>query len=240
VAEMIDIHCHILYGLDDGAKDLNESLEMAKIAYDDGVRHMIATPHCNMTMLNYKEIVLAKVLELQAALDEAGIQVQIHPGAEFMLENKSFFDEHYSKGSFHPLGKSDKFILLEQRWDGYVPCTLEVLEFLKERGVKAIVPHPERHWFFRENPQLLISLIEAGAWTQVSVDSLLGKNNEDARKFSEWMVEQDLLHTLATDAHNVTRRPNLSLGYERVRQLAGEARIREIAGRAEEILQMVP
>jgi protein-tyrosine phosphatase len=230
---MIDIHCHILWGIDDGAKDLNESLEMARIAYEDGIRHIIATPHFNNTFLNDRAIVLNKLQELQTALDEAGIQVRIHPGSEIRLENQEFFEEHDKTSRFHFLGHTEKFVLLEQRWEDYEPSTVAVVQSLRARGITPIIPHPERHWFFRDNPELLAALIEAGAWTQVSVDSLLGKNNEEAQNFSEWLIARGWLHTLATDAHNVNRKPNLSLGYERVRQLAGEQRCREIASRAE-------
>jgi protein-tyrosine phosphatase len=233
---MIDIHCHILCGIDDGAKDLNESLEMARIAYEDGIRHIIATPHFNHTFMNDRAIVLNKLHELQTALDEAGIQIRIHPGSEIRIEDQEFFEEHDKMNSFYFLGHTEKFVLLEQRWENYEPSTLAVFQSLRDRGITPIIPHPERHWFFRDNPELLAALIDAGAWTQVSVDSLLGKNNEEAQNFSEWLIAQGWLHTLATDAHNVTRKPNLSLGYERVRQLAGEQRCREIASRAEGII----
>ena len=84
-----------------------------------------------------------------------------------------------------------------------------------------IIPHPERHFFFRENPELLDELIALGAWTQISVDSLIGKNGAEAENFALQLLSRGSIHTLATDAHNTKRRPNLSLGYAIVEQRAG-------------------
>jgi protein-tyrosine phosphatase len=233
---MIDIHCHIIPGVDDGASDLEEALEMARIAYADGIRHIIATPHFANTYLTDRNKVLHGVETLRSALEKAALPVQIYPGNEVRLESAEFVRQHAKERNFCFLGPAERFILLEQSWKRYNEDTPEVLRWLLEQGIQPIIPHPERHLFFRRQPELLLQLIKMGAWTQVSVDSLLGKNGEDAKSFGEWLIDEKKAHTLATDAHNPRRKPNLSLGYEIVRRLAGEAEAEAMHERAARII----
>lgn len=235
---MIDIHCHILPGVDDGAKDMTEALEMARLAVADGIQHIIVTPHFNSTFMVQRTLVEQKLKELQGELDQAGISLTLHSGNEVRLENAEFIYDHAKQEDFCYLDSSKTFILLEQKWSGYVSDSLDVIQWLLHRGTTTIIPHPERHPFFRENPELLTDLIKAGAWTQVSVDSLLGKNSEEAKVFAEWLVHQNYAHTLATDAHNTRRKPNLSRGFEIVENLAGAPRVEEIQQRMNSILSI--
>lgn len=233
---MIDIHCHILPGVDDGAKDMAEALAMARLAAADGIRHIVVTPHFNTTFMVPRTLVEQKLKELQKKIDQAGIPLKLHPGNEVRLENADFFYEHAKRENFCYLNSKHSFILLEQKWKGYNRDSLSVMQWLLDRGTTMIIPHPERHPFFRENPELLTNLIQAGAWTQVSVDSLLGKNSDEAKAFAEWLVNQDYAHTLATDAHNTRRKPNLSRGFEIVEHMAGAQRVKEIQERMNSIL----
>lgn len=236
---MIDFHCHILPGIDDGSANMEESLAMARIACDDGIRHAVATPHFTLSNFNHTGIVLDKVRELQEELDRAAIPLRIHPGSEVRFEGKANFYEHAGQQHFCYLDRGEKFLLLEQRWAEYDPDFPEVVQWLINRGTTPIIPHPERHRFFRSEPQLLIDNIEAGAWTQISVDSLLGNNSDEVREFAEWLVEHGYAHTIATDAHNVNRKPNLSLGYQWLQRHADEACNREIRRRMDEVLLAV-
>ncbi|MFD0675609.1 MULTISPECIES: tyrosine-protein phosphatase [unclassified Paenibacillus] len=233
---MIDIHCHILPGIDDGPPDIMESIEMAQIAYDDGIRHIIATPHFSADHYTHRQRVRDKVDELQNQLHLHNIDVTIYAGHEVRLENADFIKEHTLSENYFYLGAACKFILLEQVWEGYCKETPEIVESFLKRGIRPIIPHPERHFFFRDHPQLLVNLIDQGCLTQVSVDSLLGKNSEEARSFSHWLIENDYMHVIATDAHNVRRKPNLSEGFRIVTEVAGEERADEIRWRLEQII----
>lgn len=233
---MIDIHCHILYGVDDGAQDLTESVEMARIAYEDGMRHIIATPHFTANHLNMKPTVEAKVIELQKQLNKEQIPITIHPGNEVRLESASFVYEHAKHDHFCYLGDDQNFILLEQPWKKYNENTIEVIKWLRSKHITPIIAHPERHVFFRENPLLLKQLIDLGCWTQVTADSIIGKNTEEAKQFCAWLLENDFVSTLATDAHNTRRKPNLSTGFNIVAELAGSQRVQEIQTRMKKII----
>ncbi|QHT58799.1 hypothetical protein GXP70_01590 [Paenibacillus lycopersici] len=222
---MIDIHCHILHGVDDGAKDLEESVAMARIAYEDGIRDIIATPHFNELFLITADIVERKLEELQAELDRRRVAIRLHPGNEFRLENKAFIEAHLKQGDYRHLGRKKSHLLMEQRWTDYEADSPEIVERLLDAGVRPVLAHPERHFFFREDPALLQRLIELGIWTQVSADSLIGVNGPEAQQFGRWLIEAGLAHTLATDAHNVNRKPNLSAGMAVFEEIAGtEAR----------------
>ncbi|MFD0868622.1 tyrosine-protein phosphatase [Paenibacillus residui] len=233
---MIDIHCHILDGVDDGASDLKESVAMARIAYEDGVRHIVATPHFNTVYHVPKSVTYHKVRQLQDALEKEGLPITVSCGHEVTLKSAEQFYQQTENEEYWHLDSDKTFILLEQPWANYMPDSIEVIDFLIAKGVRPIIPHPERHGFFREMPALLTGLIERGAWTQVSADSLAGRNNEDARKFALWLLENDLVHTLASDAHNVRRKPNVGEGYRIIAEHAGEARKHEIIERMNQII----
>ncbi|WP_438446448.1 tyrosine-protein phosphatase [Gorillibacterium sp. sgz5001074] len=233
---MIDIHCHILHGLDDGPKDLEESVELAKLIYADGIRHVIATPHFHQGLITDKRLILARIEQLHAELDRLRIGLTVHPGHEVRLDHPSFLEEQLRGGGFHFLGGGRGYLLLEQRWTDYEPETPGIVKGLLEQGIQPILPHPERHFFFRETPSLLEDLVEQGAWVQVTADSLLGAHGEEARQFSEWMADRTLVHLIATDAHNMKRRPQLTLGYEWLETRLGAAYTAEMMARTEAIL----
>lgn len=233
---MIDIHCHILDGIDDGAKTLEESVEMARFAYDDGIRHIIATPHFCKKFMTEKSLQLQKIEQLQRELDRVGIAITIHPGSEVRLENAAYIYDHANQNQFYYLDSARRFILLEQCWGDYCADTEQVVKWFLDQGTTPIIPHPERHPFFRVNPDLLTNLISLGVWTQVTADSLIGKNGMEAETFGRWLIVNDYVHTLATDAHSTVRRSNLSEGIRVVREIAGEERVQQILSRMNSIL----
>jgi protein-tyrosine phosphatase len=234
---MIDIHCHILHGVDDGAKDLEESVEMARISYVDGIRDIIVTPHFNDNYQVDAKTMMRKLELLQLELDRRGVGIRLHPGNEVRLESKEQFEEDKRKCRFAYLGTPEKFLLLEQRWESYNRDTAVIMDQLLHDGITPIIPHPERHYFFREQPDILLSLIERGAWTQVSADSLVGNFGPEAATFGGWLCSTGNAHTVATDAHNVTRKPNLSEGMAIFTRLAGEEAKAELLARTERIVR---
>jgi len=221
---MIDIHCHILPGVDDGAKDMDMAVAMARIAVEDGIRTIVATPHLGNYWKSYPDIVRSKAALLQAELDRLSIPLRIRCGNELVLEDAAFVEATLANEQCCFLGDNPAFLLVEEPWEGFRPDTWDILDSLRARGVTAVLAHPERHVFFRERPQLLDRMIETGVvWTQVSVASLLGDNGPDAKAFAERLVERGQVHTLATDAHSVTRRPVMAVGFDIVARLSGAA-----------------
>jgi len=236
---MIDIHCHILSGLDDGAGDLQVSVDMARMAYEDGIRHIVATPHFFGKYVTAPGTILEKIEQLRLELQRERIGITITPGNEVRLESAAFVYEHDKEGNFFYLDPGRRFVLLEQPWERYCDDSEEVFQWFLSRGTTPIIPHPERHAFFREQPELLYRLMDMGAWTQVTVDSLIGRNGKAAETFSRRLLERDQIHVLATDAHNTSRKPNLSEGFRLLNLMAGAERSQQILDRMESIRRTI-
>ncbi|MCI3927240.1 hypothetical protein MO973_44420 [Paenibacillus sp. TRM 82003] len=233
---MIDIHCHILPGVDDGAKDMEMSLAMARAAVKDGVRTIVCTSHYTNGWRVDRALVASRLEQVRAALAQHDIPLRLLPGNEVRLESLSFVLDGMRSGSFYYLADNPGFLLLEQAWEGFNPDTNRLVERLLHQGTRPILAHPERHMFFRMRPSLLEELLAMGAWSQVNVGSLLGENGPDAQAFAYDLLDRGLLHTIGTDAHNLTRRPNLSLGFAAIEARAGVATAQAIRERMTSIV----
>ncbi len=202
---MIDIHTHILPGVDDGAANMDEAIEMAKIAEQDGIRHIIATPHLSDPELRQKEIE-SRTAEVNEALQEAGVNVTIYPGAEipiFMLD-----DEDCRIGL-----AGSRYLLVEFPFTGMLPVSSEIFGHLTGRGYKIIIAHPERNYAVMQNPQFLLDLLSPDVTLQITAGSLTGEMGKEAMSLARYLLKKKVVAHMASDAHNVTdRRPELSAG----------------------------
>ncbi|MDR0138865.1 CpsB/CapC family capsule biosynthesis tyrosine phosphatase [Metabacillus idriensis] len=201
---MIDIHCHILPGVDDGAADLNESLEMAKAAYNEGIKTIIATPHHqNGRYENNKATVNKGIEVLRDALDQANIPLTILPGQEVRMYGEILQD--YDSNLILPLNQAN-YILIEFP-SNHVPRYAEQMLFdLQMKGLTPIIAHPERNAEIIEHPAILYNLIKKGACSQITAASLTGEFGKKIKKFSHQLIEANLTHFIASDAHNTSNR----------------------------------
>ncbi len=228
---MIDIHHHILPGVDDGAVDMEMAVAMARLAYDDGIRTIIATPHYNSNWDVHRDRVIEQTEILQKELNRRGIALRLRAGNEVRLENRAFIEHALHEDRICYLDDHKRYVLLEQAWENFYPETASIIERFRQQGTTVIIPHPERHYFFREQPSLLDDLLALGAWTQVSVDSLIGQNGMDAQLYAYSLIDRGFAHTLATDAHNLIRKPNLSTGCDIIEKRAGKEALRVLHDR---------
>lgn len=234
---MIDIHCHILPGVDDGSQSLEMSVEMARAYVADGTSTIIATSHFCRAHRVDRRTVHQKLSALEEELRREGVTgLTLLPGNEVRLENARFFYEAAEREDFCYLGDRKDFLLLEQAWEGYCPETLDIIKDLRAQGTTPILAHPERQLFFRADMELLERQLELGAWTQVNVGSLLGETGPDAQAYAFNLLDRGLVHTIATDAHNLKRRPNLSLGFQAIEKRAGAAAAQAIRERMATII----
>ena len=235
---MLDLHCHILPDLDDGPKTLKESLQVARFCADDGITHIVATPHCHHILHLLRPDILPRVTEFQAELDRANIPLQIFPGSEIRTNDIALFQREYDDGVLCHLGDDAAYSLLEFGWqaDAYPADAPAHIAWLRERGTQPIIAHPERHSFFQYDRARLHALVEAGAWLQITVDSMLGNNGERPQlaAFDYLLFYPDCV--LATDAHRLSRCSGLSRGYELVAQQLGDGRVADLRARADEVL----
>ncbi len=216
----IDIHCHILPGLDDGAKDWDESLAMAELALADGFRTIVATPHQLGTYAgNDGDVIRTETRHLQELLDARGIPLTVLPGADVRVEPGLI--GKIRSGQVVTLADRRRYVLLELPHELYVPLD-RLLGELKAAGMTGILSHPERNQGIQRQPELLKPLLEAGCLMQVTAGSVVGTFGPEIQEFSEWMISEGMVHLLATDAHgSKSRRPLLGRTFDWVEELAG-------------------
>lgn len=235
---MLDLHCHILPGVDDGAATMEEALAMARRLADDGVTHVTATPHFNPAIRVPRTEVLRQVKRLNTELGRAGVPLAILPGSEIQVTDTALFRRERSAGLHCLLGDGQRFALLEFPWRGrnYPADAPELVRWLAGEGVTPILAHPERTPYLADDADELRELAEAGGWFQVTVDSLLGQHGPRPRAVAEEILRDFPEVVLATDAHNLWRCSGLSVGYAWVRERFGPERAADLRQRSDGVL----
>jgi protein-tyrosine phosphatase len=238
---MLDLHCHILPGVDDGPATLDESLAVARLMADDGITHVVATPHCHRHIRMTRELVLPHVERFNEALADEDVRLTVLPGSEIQVFDSDLYRREYEAGVYCHLGDRPAFTLLEFPWDGrrYPTDAPQLIDWLLKRGTTPIVAHPERYKFFRDEPAKLRAVADAGAWFQVTVDSLLGNHGELAEELGAAALDEYRDVVLSTDTHNVRRCSGLSPGYAWVRERFGPERERDLRERSDRILTAI-
>ena len=218
---MIDLHCHILPGLDDGPYRMEQSIEMARAAYMDGTHVIVATPH-NRDVVQRSSVLKAKALatRLKRELEKRSVPLQ----ALFGMENHLELDtpEQVERGAALPI-EGTRFILIELPFEIYPFYTEDTLTKLFDMGLRPIVVHPERNEPIQRNPQLLADLVGRGALAQVTAGSLLGAFGETVREVSVELLRRGLVHVMASDGHDAhgDRAPILSAGVDAAARVVG-------------------
>ena len=226
---MIDIHAHILPGMDDGAKNWDQTLQMARLAVEDGITIMVATPHLykgrsiDPSQLNTKEVILQHVAQLKDKLYEEKIPLEILPGCDFPLsfESLKFLDD----GQVLTINDANRYLLLELPDTSLPPAMEEICFHLQSKGITPIITHPERHLIIQEMPYKLKRLIDLGCLVQMTGNSLTGWFGRRVKKISRQLIKLGYIHLLATDTHDPKRRPPvLSQAVAELSRLVGERR----------------
>jgi protein-tyrosine phosphatase len=204
---VIDLHCHVLPGIDDGPPSMDESLELARVAWESGIDTIVATPHVSYAYPHNRAATIAVAVdEVNAALGQAGIDLTVLPGAEVELTTAHELDDaelhqlHLGGGPWllleAPLGQSSQDVVV-----GGIARDLQL------SGHQVLLAHPERSPVFQRNPALLASLVRDGMLCQVTAASFAGRFGRTARSFALRMLEEGLVHNVASDAHDAVRRP---------------------------------
>jgi protein-tyrosine phosphatase len=199
---MVDIHSHILWGMDDGARSLEMSIAMLEMAAAAGTTDIVATPHADMTYAYQPDLIAVRREELQTRL---GDRIRIHTGCDFHLKFDNIQEAVADprKYSINGLG----WVLVEFSDMMIFPNTEEIFARMRSAGMGIIVTHPERNWLLRKDLDRVERWVHGGAFLQVTGGSLLGTFGSDARKYAEQLMERGLVHFLASDAHDLDRRP---------------------------------
>ena len=215
---MIDIHSHVLYGLDDGARTLEDSVAMVRMAAAHGTTDLVATPHANPHYRFDPRIVEERLAEVSAA---AGHALRLYPGCDFHLSYDNILDAiaHPRKYTIN----QNRYLLVEFSDLLIFNNTTEILSRLEEAGMTPVITHPERNGLLRQRIDQLAAWVEAGARVQVTAQSLLGEFGRRAAEFSRTLLDRRLVHFLASDAHDCEQRPpRLDLAHAWIKQHYGE------------------
>jgi protein-tyrosine phosphatase len=217
---MIDLHCHILPGVDDGPRDLEESLAMARIAAADGIQVIVATPHTlNGIYTNRKTEIIDKVRSLHGTLKSENIPLRLFPGAD--IHFGSDLIPGLERGEILPIN-GGKYILIEMEKESLPMTVRESFFELRIKGYFPIVSHPERNSLIQRHPERIEEWIRHGALIQITAGSLTGSFGRRAHDCSKWLLEKGLVHIIASDAHSKDRRPPvLSEGLKAAEALIG-------------------
>lgn len=202
---MIDLHCHILPGIDDGAKTMNDSINMAQLAVEEGITHILATPHHkNRNWNNEKQDVMKLVSQLQKEINNAGIELTIFPGQEVRIYGSIIEDIKADKILF--IDEQKQYLLIEFPTSNIPTYTERLFYDLLSEGITPIIVHPERNREILEHPNRLKTLLDKGALAQLTAASYTGRFGKQIQKFSKQLVNADLVHFFASDAHNINNR----------------------------------
>ena len=222
---MIDLHCHILPGVDDGAASLQESLSMAEQAIAQGITHLLCTPHHNNGRYeNEKSSVIAAVHHLQNALDQRNLPLTLLEGQEVRVTGELITAIERDHLLFTDI--TDTYLLLEFPTQD-VPAFSESLFFeLRTLGKVPVIVHPERNAIFREDPNRLIPFLEMGCLAQLTAPSIVGIFGKQIQKTAYEMVMHNLVQMVASDAHGISkRRFYLKEAYEIIEQEWGKQKV---------------
>ncbi len=204
---MVDLHSHLLPGVDDGAPDLTTALAMARLAVADGIAVMACTPHIYPGLYeNQGPAIRQAVAELQVHLDEADIALRVTYGADTHLAPDLVAGLRSGRV---PTLHNSRYFLLEPPHHVAPPRLEETVFNLLTAGYVPIITHPERLEWIEDRYAALVELARHGAWLQVTAGSLTGRFGASARYWAERLLDEGWVHILATDAHGVDRRPPL-------------------------------
>jgi protein-tyrosine phosphatase len=196
---VIDLHSHLLPGIDDGASDLEASLAMGRAAVEGGVDAIVATPHVSGHYPNDPSTFAERVAQVQAALAAAGVPLRVHTGAE--VSHAMIHDLSEDALNACLLG-GGKFILLEPPLNGPVPFIDRMVYDLQLKGYKILIAHPERIAAFQRNIDLVEKLVNQDCLTSVTAGSVGGQFGGTVKHFTQELFARGLVHNLASDAHD--------------------------------------
>ncbi|MDR0268466.1 CpsB/CapC family capsule biosynthesis tyrosine phosphatase [Paenibacillus sp.] len=233
---MIDTHCHIIPGVDDGPSTMEGALRMAAAAVKEGMHSVIATPHhATKRYTNTARKIQRRVASLNSMLKKNNISLKIFPGQEFRLTD-SYRAEHRA-GRLQTLAGSS-YLLVELPSRSIPGCFQEFLAYMKQHGVHPVIAHPERNLSIIGNPDQVLGWIEEhGVRLQVTTQSLIGFFGEEVRKTASYLCKKRWIHLIGSDAHNNLRRQFFTKeGYEALERLCGPSYLRMLQHHAAQLI----
>ena len=197
---MIDLHSHILPGLDDGARTLDEAVEIARAAVEDGITAIAATPHVREDYPTEPEEMERGVSQLRDALVQAGVALELYPGGEIALDRLRLLERDGVRR--FALAGNPSYLLVEFPYFGWPLDLADQLFQLRIAGVTPVLAHPERNADVQSTPERLAPLVESGTLVQLTAASMDGRLGRRTRETGARLIELELAHMIASDAHH--------------------------------------
>jgi protein-tyrosine phosphatase len=199
---VVDIHSHVLSGLDDGAKNFEESLAMVRMAALDGTTDLVATPHCDLRYAFQPEEIQRQLNQLQASV---GLLPRLYSGCDFHLTADSIADAVAFPAKYTINHKN--YLLIEFS-DSHIPKTTPAILYrLLGAGMTPVITHPERNQWLQKSLNDIAEWVELGCYVQVTAQSFLGRFGNHARDTAHTLLKQALVHFVASDGHDTKHRP---------------------------------
>jgi protein-tyrosine phosphatase len=201
---VIDLHCHVLPGIDDGPKALEGSLAMARAALEAGIDTLVATPHVNARCANDADTIARLTAELNASLAAESIELRVLPGAEIAVSHLAEIEP--AELSRLGLGGS-RWLLVEPPFTLVAMGLEAMLLDLQRAGYQLVLAHPERCPALHRDRRIVKALVEAGVLMSITAGSLAGRFGGEVRSYAMELAREGLIHNVTSDAHDTVRRP---------------------------------
>jgi len=220
---MIDTHCHIIPGIDDGARDMDAALALLAMAEADGTTRMVLTPHIQFGRFdNTHADIQHRLIALQQAAHEAGIGIELRAAAEVRLDSEILSLVAQKTLPFYGEHDGQHFMLLELPHNSIPPGSDALVKYLRSNNITPVIAHPERNRALLERPNLIQQFVRLGCWFQVTAGSITGQFGRDSKALAEQYLQQGIINIIASDCHNTDYRPPiLSNAYQAVVDLLG-------------------
>lgn len=223
---MIDLHCHLLPGIDDGARDLDDALAMARLAVARGTTHIVVTPHIHPGRWdNTINHISTACRQLQGALDENAIALKLGFAGEVRLSEQLQKQIKHEEIPFLGSYEGDKVMLLEFPHSHIIPGSERLVGWLRRQGIRPLIAHPERNREIMVNLNALRPFIELGCLLQVTAGAVVGRFGEPAARAAHALLDAGVVNILASDGHNQgPRKPVMDHGRDWIARHVGTAR----------------
>ncbi|AIY65441.1 tyrosine-protein phosphatase [Pseudoalteromonas piratica] len=205
---MYDIHCHILPAIDDGAKDKAEALSLLKLAVAEGITHIVFTPHMHIGRFdNSKVDIYHTFFDFKQLAADHNIKIEMACAAEVRIDADLIYLFSQKKIPFLGQLENKSIVLLELPHSHFPQGTEKLISWMIDKDIVPVIAHPERNRDIQKNNQLAIKLKKLGCYLQLTAGSVCGQFGDSSYKLSEFLLSNNMVDVIASDAHNLKRRP---------------------------------
>lgn len=233
---MIDLHCHLLPGVDDGSKSMDISLKLANDAVRDGIDYALLTPHhMNGVYLNHKKEVIQQAQEFQVELDRHKIPLKVFPGQEVRINGDLLTALDQDDILFADEG--GRYLMLEFPDDDVPSYTSEMIYELVQREIIPVIVHPERNTKIMKQPDILYELLSRGCLSQITAGSYVGAFGHEIQRFSKQLIQAGQAYIFASDAHDLpSRKYEMTNAFEKMNHEFGADYVSQFSENAKRII----